>query len=176
MGLLGLSIALAVVLAETGAIAQLLQASQISVALGSFSTGFFLVFIFTVAPAIVALVELSEIGHSFTQVLIWATLGNVIGDLVIFKFIRDRLAEDIFQAIQDFSGMSRLRKLAKIPIVRFFMPILGAILVASPFPDEAGVALLGLSKMKMRYFIPIIFVVDLIGIWLMIDIGSLLVN
>lgn len=176
LGLLGLSLAIAIILAQTGTIAKILTASQASVALGSFVTGFFLVFIFTVAPSVVALVELAEMGHSAWTVVAWATLGNVIGDLVIFKFIRDSLADDIFSVIQNFKGVKRLRRLAKIHAVRFFMPILGAIIVASPLPDEAGITLLGLSKMKMRFFIPLVLLIDFVGIWILFDLGLLLIK
>jgi len=35
------------------------------------------------------------------------------------------------------------------------LPVIGAVIIASPFPDELGISLMGFSKMKTPYYIKI---------------------
>ena len=47
--------------------------------------------------------------------------------------------------------------------------MIGAIIIASPFPDEIGVSLMGISKMKTYQFILISFLLNAIGIFLVVS-------
>ena len=42
--------------------------------------------------------------------------------------------------------------------------MLGGIIIASPFPDELGISLLGFSKMKTTAFIPVSLIFNFLGI------------
>ena len=86
-----------------------------------------------------------------------------MGDLIIFLFIRNRLAEDFGYLIQKTSS-GRLIAIFKLRIFRWLVPLLGALVVASPLPDELGLAMMGLSKMKTSLFIPVSFVLNATGI------------
>ena len=44
--------------------------------------------------------------------------------------------------------------------------MLGGIIIASPFPDELGISLLGFTKTKTNAFIPVSLVFNFIGILL----------
>lgn len=48
------------------------------------------------------------------------------------------------------------------------MPI-GAIIIASPFPDELGVSLIGLSKLSTGKFILLSYILNSIGIFLVVS-------
>ena len=44
------------------------------------------------------------------------------------------------------------------------MPLVGAFIVASPLPDEVGLVMMGLSKVRTAWFVPTVFVLDFLGI------------
>ena len=62
--------------------------------------------------------------------------------------------------------VKRLRALFKMKFFRWFTFFLGGIIIASPLPDELGIGLLGFSKMKVSWFVPVSFVFNFIGICL----------
>ena len=43
---------------------------------------------------------------------------------------------------------------------------MGGLIIASPFPDELGIGLLGFSKMRTRWFVLLSFTFNFIGIFL----------
>ena len=100
-------------------------------------------------------------------------IGSVIGDLIIFRFVRDRISDDFIALFQQVK-IKRLVHILHLEIFRFLTPFIGALLVASPLPDEIGLAMMGISKIKTRYFIPISYFLNFIGILLIGSVGSLL--
>jgi hypothetical protein len=44
------------------------------------------------------------------------------------------------------------------------LPVVGAVIIASPLPDELGLALLGFSRIDRRYFFAISYTMNFIGI------------
>ena len=87
----------------------------------------------------------------------------MIGDLLIFRFVKDKLSEDLLNLIKT-SKSERLTSVIKIRGLKWMMPLIGALIIASPLPDEIGVAMLGLSKMKNSLFIPLSFALNSAGI------------
>ena len=54
------------------------------------------------------------------------------------------------------------------------LPVIGAIIIASPLPDELGVSLMGMSQMKASRFILLSYILNSIGIFLVVS-ASLLI-
>jgi hypothetical protein len=54
----------------------------------------------------------------------------------------------------------------KTKLFYWFVPFFGAVIIASPFPDEIGVSMLGMSKLGSRYFLLISFVFNSLGIFI----------
>lgn len=132
--------------------------------LGVFIAGMFFTSIFTTAPSIILLGQFAET----TPLLVLATfggLGAVIGDYVIFRFVRDRMAEDL-KYLLSFKVSSRFLRIFKTKLFHFFIPFIGAIIIASPFPDEIGIAMLGFSKIETRFFIILSFLLNGTGIFI----------
>lgn len=130
--------------------------------LASFFAGIFFTSIFTTAPSIVILGEIAKEG-SVVSVAVFGAFGAVVGDYIIFRFFKDRFAEDITEL---FSCKVR-RKVSLIlqkKIFRFMTPVIGAFIIASPFPDEFGIMLLSISKIKSTLFLPISYTFNFIGI------------
>src|SRR3990167_669760 len=130
---------------------------------GSFLSGMFFVSIFTVAPASIVIFDLAKTLNPII-VAITAGLGAVLGDYLIFRFLRDRVFEEIAPVFEKASG-SFFKKLFLSPFFIWLIPILGAFIIASPLPDEVGIGMLGLSKVKNWHFILITFLLNAVGIF-----------
>jgi len=157
-----LSVFVAINLAESGSIERFLAQTEGIIFLGSFLAGLFFTSIFTVAPAMVAIVEIAKTGLPLWELAIFGGLGAMLGDLVIFRFVRDRISEDISLLIKERRG--RWNKIFRLKSFRWIAAFLGAVVVASPLPDEAGLMLMGFAKMKTRNFLPLSFILNSVGI------------
>lgn len=128
----------------------------------SFLAGLFFTSLLTTAPAIAVLGELAQEGNLLLIALVGA-LGSVVGDFLIFMFVRDRIARDAEFLLRG-PRMMRILHIFKHRRFRRVLPWVGALIIASPLPDELGLALLGLSKLSNRYFFVISYTMNLAGI------------
>ena len=58
--------------------------------------------------------------------------------------------------------------------MKWLSPIIGALIIASPLPDEFGITLLGLSKLKIMVLLPIALVMNMLGIYLLVTFSHFL--
>jgi len=137
---------------------------------GSFISGIFFVSIFTVAPASTILFDIAKTLNPFIAA-ITAGVGAVIGDYIIFRFMKDGVFEELAPLIKQRGG-SLIVKLFSSPFFAWIIPILGALVIASPLPDEIGIGLMGLSKVKNWQFILITFLLNAIGIFIIVTIAN----
>lgn len=158
-----ISIAIAIFLNETRILLKLLDHTKEFQILGSFISGIFFTSIFTTAPAIVVLSEISQVNSIFLTALIGA-LGAVTGDFLIFKFVRDSLSVHINLLLANKGGLKRFKTLFKHKGARWITFIVGGLILASPLPDELGISLMGLSKEKTGIFLLFSFIFNFIGI------------
>lgn len=134
--------------------------------IGAFLTGILFVSIFTVAPAAVVLYFLADHLNPLL-VAFFAGLGAVAGDYLIFRFLKDRVFDELTPLFLR-NGGNLLVKLFKTPYFGWLLPFVGAFIIASPFPDEIGIGLLGASKLKSYQFLILSFLLNSIGIFLVI--------
>ena len=122
---------------------------------------------FLTSPIAVAmLLVLAKEGNPIIIALLGG-MGAVLGDLLIIKVFRDNYKSDV----DNVSKQLRLRKitaLLKKFHLEFFIPLLGAIIIASPFPDEIGLLMLGVSKLKYGEIAKISFALNSAGILLIV--------
>ena len=138
---------------------------------GAFFTGIFFVSTFTVAPAAVVLYHLAG-GLQPSEIALLAGLGAMVGDYIIFRFIRDRVIEELMPLLRKLHT-ARTRALFRSPYFSWFIPVLGALVIASPFPDEIGVSMLGLSKIRAWQFFLVTFALNALGIFLVVSAAKL---
>ena len=162
LALIFFSLLLAVILVQSGLLSQLSFVSQPAKFLGSFLAGIFFVSVFSVVPAAALLLEIAQSTPPWL-VAFWGGLGALVGDWLIFSFVRDRFSEHLLAFFRPKNTSQRLRSIWRFRLFRWFMPLVGALIVASPIPDEIGLSLLGLSKMKSAVFIPLSFVLNFLG-------------
>ena len=163
VALIVLSVLVAVLLVRTSVLSSLLVSAGEMQVFGAFIAGMFFTSIFTTAPAIVALGEISLLQGIFSTALFGAT-GCVVGDLIIFRFFRNRLSEHIAEIVTHRSVWRRFHLLFKRRLFRWITFLVGGLILASPLPEELGIAILGFSKMRVKYFALLSFVFNFFGI------------
>lgn len=156
------SVIVAILLIKSGAVNNVLLKISDFGWIGVIVMGIFYASLFTVAPATVVLLEMTHY-YPFWLVAILGGLGAVIGDLIIFRFIKDHLFKDIIAGLNE-QGSQKILKLRSHKILKILFCIIGAIIVAVPLPDEIGLALMGLSKIKTKNFIILSFLLNGLGI------------
>ena len=162
---IGLSIVGTFFLVRFGVLESIFSVSSGFNVVSSFVAGLFWTSVFTISPASIVIAHLSHSVDPFT-LAIWGAFGAMLGDLVIFTFIKDVFSEDIRGAIKG-SRFKRFLGHTHFSFLRWFGPIIGALVIISPLPDEIGLSLMGISKMKVRYLIPLALILNFIGIYLL---------
>jgi hypothetical protein len=132
---------------------------------GSFIAGMFFTSIFTTAPAIATLGEISQ-SNSILITALFGSLGAVVGDLVIFRFIRDRLSMHLTEIVKHQGFFRRTKVLFRLRIFRWLTFLVGGLIISSPFPDEIAIGIFGFLHVKTSWFVPISFVFNFVGILL----------
>ena len=160
-----LSIGLAVVLVKTEVLMKILTSTRELEFLGSFIAGLFFTSVFTTAPAIVTLGEIARI-NSIIWVAFFGALGAVVGDLIIFRFVRDRFAKHVLELMSHRHKKERIQVLLKLKLFRWLSFFVGGLIIASPLPDEFGIGFFAFSRMKTGWFIPLSLFFNFIGIFL----------
>ncbi len=141
--------------------------------MGTFLSGSLFTYGFTAAPATALLLILAKEQNIILAGLI-AGFGALIGDLIIFTFIRFSFKDEI----KDISKSRLYRIIDKKThhlFKKYFIPILAGFIIASPLPDEIGIALFATSMhISRRFFSVISYLANTIGIFLILIIGRLL--
>ena len=138
---------------------------------GAIIGGALFVSTFTVAAGTIILLILAET-LSLLEIGILAGIGAVIGDLTIFQLIRSRGMIDEIKHLFDYLGWDKIYHLWHTKYFSWTLPVVGAIIIASPLPDEFGVSLMGISRLKTAQFIGLSFLLNSIGIILVISASS----
>jgi len=159
-------------LISSGTLSDMLSISNAGQMAQSFIAGLFFTSAFTIAPASIFLAGLSQSAPLFV-VAFFGALGAMCGDLILFLFIRDRLASDI-EALLKRRTLRRLLHSFHLGFWKWLAPLLGGLIIASPLPDEFGLSLLGLSRTRLAVLLPLSFVMNFIGILLVAGVASVL--
>ncbi|OGD83200.1 hypothetical protein A2572_01955 [Candidatus Collierbacteria bacterium RIFOXYD1_FULL_40_9] len=135
--------------------------------IGAFIAGILFVWTFTAATSALVLLILAET-LSPVEIGFIAGLGAVIGDMLIFRLVKDGLVNEIEDIYNHVDHKKHLKKLFHSKYFNWMLPVLGGIIIASPLPDEIGVSLMGISKMGTIKFAFLSYVLNSAGIFLII--------
>lgn len=139
--------------------------------IGAFLSGVMFVSVFTVVPASAILFEFSNTLLNPLWVAIIASVGAAIGDLLILRFMKNHVFEEIAPLFR-FKKRSLIRMIFTSPYFSWIIPIFGAAVILVPIiPDEVGISLMGVSKIKTWQFLLVTFALNIIGILLVIDLA-----
>jgi hypothetical protein len=133
----------------------------------------------TTIPATAALYNLGENFNPFLIAFIGA-FGSVISDYLIFRFVRDRLMTEIKLLSKEINNLTeplsnlvstkRIRvviwkKISHSRIWSLLVPVIAGFIIASPLPDEIGVAIFGAAKYEPKKFMIISYCLNFVGIF-----------
>ncbi len=138
---------------------------------GSFISGMFFVSVFTVAPASAIIFDIAKTLNPYL-VALFAGIGGVLGDYIILRILKDGVFEELVPIFKKINK-SFLGTIFESPFFTWLIPIVGALIIASPLPDEIGISLMGLSKIKNWQFILITFLLNSIGIFIIISLAQI---
>jgi hypothetical protein len=128
----------------------------------AFLAGMFYVSLFTAAPAVIMLVELSKT-INIVPLVLFASLGSVVGDLIILKIFQDNIYEEMKYLGKRLGiGIKVNRKQRKA--VNWIMALSGIFVLGSPLPDEVGIAMLGMTQYSKARILAVAFLANLVGI------------
>jgi hypothetical protein len=164
LAIIALSILLAIFLVRMGVIGQFLEVTYGLTILASFISGMFFTSVFTIAPASIALAQIAK-GVAPLEVALFGALGAMVGDLIIYLFIRDTVGQDIVYAIKH-SKYKRFISYCNLGIIRFLTPVIGGLIIISPLPDEFGLAILGINRMKVSFLLPLTFALNFVSVYI----------
>ena len=136
--------------------------------IGAFVAGMLFVSTFTVTTSALILLILAET-LSPIEIGLIAGLGAVAGDMLVFRLVKDNLANEIVDIYNHVDHKKHLQKLFHSKYFNWMLPVIGAIIIASPFPDEIGISLIGISKMNTIKFVFLSFILNSIGIFLVVS-------
>ena len=164
------SILAAFLLARAGLIDVFVASVGWSKMLASFLAGAFFTSVFTVAPAAVALVA---IGGTYPPILVafFGALGAMIIDVIIASFVRKDISEDV-ESLAPRAMRRYAIQAFHFGFLKWAAFIVGLFLVATPLPDEFGLFLIGLSKIRPAFLPLIFFVTHFLGIFALVSIAA----
>lgn len=163
-----ISVLVAFILYQTGWFHGILASLHEFGYIGAFIAGMFFVSVFTAAPAAVVLLTFAETLPMLPLVLIAGT-GSVAGDMIILSAINKHMKDGINFFPKE-KGIQKIIKTLRHTKYKFFLTIVGALIIASPLPDELGLALMGVSKVKPVTAIAITFLLNTLGLWLLLSV------
>jgi len=134
--------------------------------LGALIAGFFFSSFLTASASTVSLFLLGKQMNPFILAPI-AAFGAMLADFLIFSLIKYRVSHHygILDKLKlKLMEMRFIVKLKDHRSARYFVPMLAAFIIASPLPDELGIALLGASKYDTKKFFLFAFLMNMVGI------------
>lgn len=137
--------------------------------IGVFVAGALYTYSFT--ASIGALILISIAGdYAPGTIAVIGGIGSLMSDVAIFTFIRNDFKKEIAQitrtpAMRVLSGMLIFK-------ARWFRDAVGAAVLASPLPDEIGIAIMASTRIEQGVFTMLAFIADMIGIYLLVSAAS----
>lgn len=152
--------------------------NKILTSLGYFGTllsGILFAYGFTAGFATVALLILAKNQNIILSGLI-AGFGAMLGDLLIFRFIRHSFKDEIIKLSKEKIILYINNRIYKIFLIKkYIILIIAGFIIASPLPDELGALLLALSyNIKTKTFVAISYILNTLGIFVILLIGKVI--
>lgn len=122
---------------------------------------------FTVATGALIIFTLAKT-LSPIELIFFGMLGAVIFDMCIFKTIKNTVDKEIIEVFNN-PRFSHFKKILHTKYFAWMGPLVGLLVFLSPLPDELGISLLGLSKLKTYQFFLISIFNHALGMFLVVS-------
>lgn len=136
--------------------------------LGVVLSGFLFTSTFTAATGGLLLINFAKILDPF-WLITCGVVGAISADLLVFLFVKDKVSEDVSPIYENFLTKNHFTKLIRTKYFSWTLPVVGALIIASPFPDELGISLMGLSTMKFWEFLLVSSFCHGLGMFLLVS-------
>ncbi len=141
--------------------------------IGTFLAGIMFAYGFTAAPATVILVILAKEQNILLAGFIGG-FGALIGDLIIFNFIRHSFADEIKKLSRE-KVVKYINHKTPSLLRKYLLPVIAGFIIASPLPDEIGVSLMAASRnISMKMFSIVSYMLNTAGIFVILIIGNII--
>lgn len=123
---------------------------------------------FVTSPAATAAIFF--LGKVYNPLLVAAVgaAGTVVTDYLLFRFIKTKARTSLLHLAESFK--TKFKKTRKT--LRILGTVVAALIIASPLPDELGVAILGIENYQTKKFLLFSYVMNFIGIFVISWLGS----
>lgn len=134
--------------------------------IGIFIAGLLYTYSFTTSVGAILLLPFA-MHYPAGVIAIIGGLGSLFGDLTLFRVIRNHLHKEV----QRIASSRFVRHIGATPLIRegWFRDILGALILASPIPDEIGIAMMASAKIDTASFTLLTFIADVLGIYALVS-------
>jgi uncharacterized membrane protein YdjX (TVP38/TMEM64 family) len=154
----------------------------------AFILGMMFTYALTVVPATAVLYNLGQQLNPLLIAFIGA-FGSVISDYLIFRFVRDKLINEIKLLSKEINHLTKpvsdlvfteeitvilWKKISRSRIWKHLIPIIAGFIIASPLPDELGVAIFGAAKYEPKKFLLFSYCLNFVGILAITSLGKIL--
>ncbi|MEM5766437.1 MAG: hypothetical protein QW423_02285 [Candidatus Aenigmatarchaeota archaeon] len=135
---------------------------------GAFFAGIFFPYGLTAPLAASVFIFISNTINPFIASILGA-FGAVIGDYLIFRFIKNHLVKEI-DDLTDKSGI-KLKEIRRSGKFKKIVPVIAGFIIASPLPDEIATVLFGMAEFETKKFLYFTYFLHLFGILSLILLG-----
>lgn len=156
-----LAIWLFILLLDSALLAAIFSFAEDMGLLGGFVAGVLSVSFFTAAPAVVLLVGLATHAEPYWLALAWA-VGSTLGDWLILRFYQEKVTSELRPLFKRLR-MRQFVRLLRHRYTSWILFLFGAVIIATPLPDEVGLGLMGASRLRQRYIIFMCFMLNALG-------------
>lgn len=164
-GIFIISIAIAWWLVKSGILQGVVESVSPIKYAAEFLSGVFYTSFLTIPIALAMFLVLAPDQNPILLALV-AGSGSAIMDFLLVKLIRNN-SRDIYYLTKHLK-LYLIKKFLKVLKIDFIIPLLGALIIASPLPDELGLFLLGSSELKYYQIIILTFILNTAGILLIV--------
>jgi hypothetical protein len=161
--ILVISIFLAYLLVQNGTLESFISKVEPVRFLAEFVGGILFTSFLTTPFSIALFYVLSESVHPL-QVALVGALGACLGDMLIVAIFRNSFFDD-FKTIERTLKLKRVFHFFHHSHFNHLAPFIGMLIIASPFPDELGLMMLGASKLKTVQLFILTYIFNAAGIY-----------
>lgn len=173
--IIGISIVVGIYL-QTSYLAEVLINffSQLFFIPAAFLMGLLFSLTFTAAISTSVFLLLAQTTHNPLLIAILGGLGSVAANSIIYKFFKEEIIDDI-KFLEKKYARKIAHKIIHSKLVVGLAPYIGALLLASPLPDEIGILIIAGANFKYTKFFLLSFALHTAGILAIVLIGQSLI-
>ncbi len=137
---------------------------------GIFVAGMLYTYSFTASIGALLIVAIAN-DYSPGLIAVVGGIGSLVSDVTIFKLVRN----DLHKEVARIGRAPLMKRLGATPVFRerWFRDALGALVVASPLPDEIGIGIMASTKIKEDAFLYLAFIADMVGIYVLVTAATM---